>query len=193
MEKNIQHAIEVLNHGGIVIFPTDTAFGIGCRIDREESIKRLFTLRNRPETKAVPVLVGSQEMAKKYFRPITSEIQKLMDAYWPGALTIVYFAQTDKIPDLVRGGGKTIGLRMPDHPDLLTIINAVGVPILGPSANFAGDTTTFRMEDLDPELVKRVDFVLTGVIKGNHQASTVIDCTKQPFRVLRQGGVVVNR
>src|SRR3990167_6731761 len=105
--NNWQKALEVLKDGGIVIFPTDTAFGIGCRIDNEKSIERLFKIRNRPENMAVPVLVNSVEMAKQYLMPITHDVQKkLIKVYWPGALTIVLPCRTDNVPSLVRGMGE---------------------------------------------------------------------------------------
>src|SRR5690348_10879973 len=103
---DVAKAIEVLKDGGIVIFPTDTAFGIGCRIDDEDAVKRLFTIRKRPETKAVPVLVSSLHMAQKYVQEVPQDvIEKLIKPFWPGALTIVLSCKKEMIPDLVRGGG----------------------------------------------------------------------------------------
>ena len=91
MKSDIDKAIGVLNKGGIVIFPTDTAFGIGCRIDNKKSIERLFRIRKRPKNKPTPVLVDSIEMAQKYLLPITDEEVRnnLMKKYWPGALSII--------------------------------------------------------------------------------------------------------
>ena len=114
MEELINKAVSILNSGGLVIFPTDTVFGIGCRIDRPDSVKRLFSARRRPEKKAVPVLVSAIEMAEKYFlSPLPNNVRHLMNVYWPGALTIVYNVRIDKVTPLVRGNGKTIGIRMP--------------------------------------------------------------------------------
>lgn len=188
----IDQAITIFNQGGIVIFPTDTAFGIGCRIDKPGSIKKLFQLRRRPETQATPVLVSSVDMALSYYKDSTEEVMKLMKTYWPGALTIVYNSQTEKIPELVRGGTETIGLRMPNHPDVLEIIKNIGVPILGPSANFHGNATPFTVEELDSKLIKLVDFVLPGECRLK-QASTVIDCTLSPAKILRQGVVILQQ
>jgi len=189
MNKDSLHAAKILEEGGIVIFPTDTAYGIGCRIDDEKAIKRLFKLRKRAETKATPVLVSSLEMASQYWQSVPERVvEKLVKPYWPGALTIVLPCKKEKVPSLVRGGGNTLGLRMPDNDTLLEIISAVGVPIVGTSANFAGDQTPYKFEDLDSELVKMVDYVLPGecLIK---QASTVIDCSIEPWKILRQGAV----
>lgn len=187
----VKNAIDILKDGGIVIFPTDTAFGIGCRIDSEKSIERLFRIRKRPGSQAVPVLVSSLEMANDYVEEIPNEVQeKLVKKYWPGALTIVFSCKTEKVPSLVRGGGMTLGIRIPDHETTLLIIKGVGVPILGPSANFSGEPTPFSIEDLNPELIEQVDFVVHGQTKLK-EASTVIDCSTKPWKILRQGAVVV--
>jgi L-threonylcarbamoyladenylate synthase len=188
----VAKAVQVLKDGGIVIFPTDTAFGIGCRIDDPDAVRRLFVLRKRPEIKAVPVLVSSLHMAREYLLPVSQDvIEKLVKPYWPGALTIVLTCQTDKVPGLIRGGGNTMGVRVPDHLTTLEIIKGVGVPIIGTSANFAGEATPYAFEDLDKELVKLVDFVVQGACHTK-KASTVIDCTSKPWKVLRQGAVHSN-
>src|SRR6185503_15822632 len=163
MNEHILRSIKILEQGGVVIFPTDTAFGVGCRIDEENAIKKLFKIRNRPETQAAPVLVSDVKMAQQYFLQIPNRVkEELIDKYWPGALTIVLPCKKEKVPDLVRGGGNNLGVRMPNHELALKIIEGVGVPILGPSANFHGEETPFRFEDLDPELVKLVDYVVPG-------------------------------
>ena len=185
----IEQAAKIIKEGGIVIFPTDTAFGIGCRIDDEKAIVRLFSIRKRPETQATPVLVADKKMAQKYLQripPVVSE--KLIKHYWPGALTIVLPCVVDTVPSLARGGGKTLGVRMPDHEITLSLIEKVGVPLLGPSANFHGGQTPYSFEELDAELVKSVDFVVKGNCKTK-MASTVIDCSVEPWKILRQGAV----
>ncbi|HSX08939.1 MAG TPA: L-threonylcarbamoyladenylate synthase [Candidatus Saccharimonadales bacterium] len=189
--EEVKKAIQILKDGGIVIFPTDTAFGIGCRIDNEDAVKRLFALRKRPETKATPVLVSDLHMAEEYLQSVPDDvINKLIEPYWPGALTIVMKCQTNRVPSLVRGGGDTLGMRVPDHLTTLSLINGVGIPILGTSANFAGGETPYTFESLDQELIKLVDFVVPGVCQTK-QASTVIDTTQSPWQILRQGAVQI--
>jgi L-threonylcarbamoyladenylate synthase len=187
MNKQISEAVRILNNGGIIIFPTDTAFGIGCRIDNKKAIEKLFKLRKRPQNQPAPVLVANLEMAKEYVKEITDEvITKLINPYWPGALTIVFDCIISKVPELVRGGGNTVGLRMPNNNLVLALINRAGGPILGPSANFHGEKTPFSIKDLNPELVKLADYVLDGECLFNN-ASTVIDVTQNPWKILRQG------
>jgi L-threonylcarbamoyladenylate synthase len=189
MQADIEKAIKIIQEGGIVIFPTDTAFGMGCRIDNENAVRRLFTLRKRPETQATPVLVSSFEMAQEYLEFIPEEVKgKLIGTYWPGALTIVLPSRIEKIPSLVRGGKDTLGVRMPNHPTALELIKGAGVPLLGPSANFHGEQTPYNLADLDGELIKLVDYIVPGECSVK-QASTVIDCTVEPWKILRQGAV----
>ncbi len=190
MEEHIVQAVKILNQGGIVIFPTDTAFGIGCRINSTEAIKRLFALRRRPETQATPVLVSDVVMAQEYLLPIPNDVEELLKKYWPGALTIVLPARTERVPELVRGGTQTLGVRMPNHEVALEIIRHVGVPMLGPSANFHGGKTPYALTDLDRELIKLVDYVVPGNCSVK-QASTVVDCSIEPWKVLREGAVKI--
>lgn len=186
----MEKAIEVLKNGGIVIFPTDTAYGIGCRVDEEESVKKLFTLRRRPSEKAVSILVDSIEMAKQYTVGIDEKVVELMKKYWPGGLTIVLKARVNMVSKQVRGGGETVGVRMPNHQVTLELIKGLGHPILGPSANFAGGKTPYQKEDLDSDLISLVDYLVPGE-NGGKLASTVVDCTQNPWKILREGSVQI--
>lgn len=186
--EEIQKASEVLRKGGIVIFPTDTAYGIGCRMDNEKAVEKLFEIRKRPKNQAVPVLIDSISMAEKYSKRITKKVRKLMENYWPGGLTIILEAKKELVPLLVRGGGETVGLRIPNHPIPLALIKRLNVPILGPSANFHGEKTPYSFFDLDPKIIKMVDYVIKGVCQIR-KPSTVIDVSKNKWVIIRQGAV----
>ena len=191
-EDEIRSAINILNRGGIIIFPTDTAFGIGCRIDNPDAVKKLFLLRHRPAEMAVPVLVSSIKMAEKYLlSPLPDNVRHLMNDFWPGGLTVLLPCRTDSVTPLVRADGNNLGVRMPDHQKILKIIKEVGVPILAPSANFHRDPTPYSFEELNPELVKKVDFAVTGECKFK-QASSVIDCSRIPWKIIRRGTSIIN-
>ncbi len=189
MNSKIDRAVKILNKGGIIVFPTDTAFGIGCRIDSQKAIERLFQIRKRPTNMAAPVLVSSLQMAKKYWEADTQEVEeKLISRYWPGALTIVLAANKSLVPDLVRGGGETVGIRMPQYNQILEVIEKVGVPILAPSANIHGEQTPYSKNMLNKYIVQSVDLVLDGKCTLKN-ASTVVDCTQKPWKVLRYGAL----
>jgi len=187
--NDITQAIEIIKKGGIAVFPTDTAFGIGCRIDDKAAVSRLFEIRKRPSTHATPVLVIDVLMAENYWdSPIPDNVRRFMKDYWPGALTIIFHSKRTSIPSLVRGGGTSLGLRMPNHKTALELIQGVGVPILGPSANFHGHPTPYSYNQLDPNLLKLVDYTLEGICQTG-VVSTVVDCTAYPPKVIRQGAV----
>ncbi|OGG24396.1 hypothetical protein A3A79_04395 [Candidatus Gottesmanbacteria bacterium RIFCSPLOWO2_01_FULL_43_11b] len=188
MKSDVKRAIEVVREGGIVIYPTDTAFGIGCRIDDPKAVDRLFKIRRRPRDQATPVLVDSIKQSLHYLDSPSDIVRRLMKQHWPGALTIIALCKTNLVYSPIRGCGKTLGVRMPDHETARSIIRGVGVPILGPSANFHGAPTPYRFEDLDKKLIKLVDYVVPGrCMLGN--VSTVVDCSVDPFRIVRQGAI----
>jgi L-threonylcarbamoyladenylate synthase len=191
MNNKINKAVEALNKGGIIVFPTDTAFGIGCRIDNEDAVERLFNLRRRPKTQATPVLVSSLNMARKYFESVPKEVEiKLIKKFWPGALTIVLPANKKKVPSLVRGGEENVGLRMPNNKTILEIIEKAGVPILGPSANYHKEETPYALDQLNKDLIKQVDFIVEGKVSLKN-VSTVVDCSVKPWKIIRQGAVEI--
>ena len=172
-----------------MIYPTDTAFGVGCRVDDENAVQKLFTIRKRPTMQATPVLVDTIKMMEEYISDIPDNVvAKLIERYWPGALTIVFPCKVEKVASRVRGGGNTIGLRIPNHPIARTLIREMGVPILGPSANFHSEKTPYEFKDLDPELVKLVDYIIPGECSVKEQ-STVIDCSDKPWKILRYGAI----
>lgn len=186
--EKLRSAVKIIKNGGLVIFPTDTAFGIGCRMDDQKAVARLFKIRKRPEAQATPVLVNSGEMAQKYLQPLDKKAKALMRDYWPGALTLILPCQTEKVISMVRGGGQTLGVRMPRHDIPLAIIYSINVPILGPSANFHGEPTPYEFADLDPKLIELVDLVIPGECSLK-KPSTVLDCSVKPWKIIRQGAV----
>lgn len=185
----LQQAIEVLKEGGIVVFPTETAFGVGCRIDDEKAISRLIKIRRRGRGKPFLVLVSSLQMAKRYWQKLPLEVENLAKKFWPGPLTVVFFCKKHLVLSEVRAGGETLGVRTPPHKIALQLVEGVGVPILAPSANFTGQETPYKFSDLDPEFLKKVDFVLKAHCGKYKKASTIIDCTSKPWQILRGGPI----
>jgi L-threonylcarbamoyladenylate synthase len=200
LEEHIIRAVDILNKGGIVIYPTDTAFGIGCRINDRVAVDQLFKLRKRPLTQATPVLVASEDMALSYYDSPGDIVRRLMRKYWPGALTIIAPCKKNLIYSPIRGGNNTIGLRQPGSETALALIRGAGVPILGPSANFHGDPTPYTFESLDSELTKLVDYVVPASPDAGQggpgegkvgNVSTVVDTTTSPASLVRQGAVTL--
>lgn len=182
-------AIKSLKKGGIVVFPTETAFGVGCQMDDKKAIRRLIKIRRREKGKPFLVLASSLQMTKRYWQKLPLEVENLAKKFWPGPLTVVFFCKKHLVPSEVRAGGETLGVRMPPHKIALQLVEGVGVPILAPSANFAGQETPYKFSDLDPEFLKKVDFVLRIPCGKYKNPSTVIDCTQKPWKILREGPI----
>ncbi len=175
--SNIKKAAEIIKKGGIVIFPTDTVYGIGCRFDNSESAEKITKIKNRPKNLPFPVLVANKNQLENY-ATITPLAQNLIEKYWPGALTIV----------LKSKDGNVTGFRMPNSKLVLDLISLSGIPIIGTSANFHGKNTAANFEQLDPDLIKLADYVLKGDCSGGKE-STVVDATGKGIKIIRQGAI----
>ena len=191
--KNLNKAVSILKSGGVVIFPTDTVYGIGCLFDNPEAVDRIYNIKNRPKNQPFPILVSSIEQVEK-LAIISQQAKKLMSKYWPGGLTIILTPlpiprlSTYSKPGLEQlGKSGKIGFRMPDSKLLQNTISQVG-PIIGTSANFHGQKTPTSLEELDPELIKLVDYVVKGECKKGME-STVVDITSGRIKILRQGAI----
>lgn len=173
--KDLSSAAEILKNGGVVIFPTDTVYGIGCRYDDKDAVDRIYKIKSRSNSQPFPVLVSSVKQVERLVI-ITPSARELIEKYWPGGLTIL----------LKTKDNQKIGFRMPDHQEILSMINLVGVPIIGTSANFHGQPPPASFKKLDPKLIKLADFVLKGKSGGGIE-STVVDITTGKIKILRQG------
>lgn len=185
--EELEYVTDLLKKNGIVVFPTDTAYGMGCSIASKKGIERLYKVTKQPLNKKMPILVSSIDMALQYLQPLKPKVKALMRTYWPGALTIVYPCKVNKVYPLIRGNGPTLGVRIPDHPLPLKIIKKLKFPLIGTSANYPGKSTPFSFNDLDKDLILKVDYVILGTCSLK-KVSTVIDCSVTPFKIIRAGG-----
>ena len=176
--KELLKAAQIINSGGVVIFPTDTVYGIGAKFNDSEAVERIYKIKGTQKTQPFPVLVSGVSQAQKIVT-MNETAKRLAKKYWPGALTIIGKAKD--------GSGK-VGVRQPDHIAPLTIIKESGTPIIGTSANFHGQKAPSNMGDLDLQLAKLADFVVLGECK-NEGESTVVDTTVDPPKILRLGAV----
>ena len=178
LSKDLKKAASILKSGGIVIFPTDTVYGIGCRFDDSKAIDKLYLIKKTPVDQNFPILVSDINQVNKLAK-VTQVAEKLISKYWPGALTIVL----ESLDGLTK-----LGFRMPDSNLVKSLIAEVGVPIIGTSANFSGQTSPKTYEELDPEFMKLAGFVIKGGCQKGIE-STVVDATFDPPKIIRQGVV----
>ena len=185
-----RRALEMLREGAVVVYPTDTVYGVGCRIDDTAAIRRIYDLKGRGMQDPLPVLLADPAQLEDYGRDLTPEARRLAREFWPGALTIIV-RRSDAVPALVAGGGDTIGLRVPDHPLPRALVQELGIAIVGTSANRHGAPSPVTAQQVAFDLGDAVDLILDGGRCPIGRESTVVDATTSHVRVIRQGAVVI--
>jgi len=177
-------AMEVLARGGLVAFPTDTVYGVGAPAFSARSAERIYAAKGRQPEKALPILIADLDSAERVAEPLTGEVRRLARAFWPGPLTLVV-RKLPAVPESV-SRGLTIGLRVPNHRVALELLRAGG-PLAATSANLSGGPDPRSAEEVAAGLGGRVDLILDGGKVPGGRASTVIDCTVWPPKLIREG------
>jgi L-threonylcarbamoyladenylate synthase len=181
-------AIEVLQAGGLVGLPTDTVYGIGCALGAPRGIERLFDAKHRPPDKAIMLLLADAEQAADV-GVFPAAARLLAAAGWPGGLTLVLPQKPGvALPSILTAGTTTIGVRVPDHDAPRALAAAVG-PFPVTSANLSGQPTALTAEAIVADLGEALDLVLDGGPARGGTPSTVVDCSSDLPRILREGAI----
>ena len=186
-EAGIQKAVQLIESGEVVAFPTETVYGLGANALSEEAVKRIFTAKGRPKDNPLIVHVASIEQAET-LGEINDDARHLMETFWPGPFTAVVNKKA-VIPDLVTAGLPTVGIRMPKNKGILEIIRRTGLPIAAPSANISGSPSPTEAYHVETDMMGRVPLILDGGHTEYGLESTVCDLTGETPLVLRPGGV----
>lgn len=185
----IKTAGKIISRNGIVIFPAKCLYGVAANALNESAVKKVFDLKKRPFNKPILVLVPNREMVSDLAVSIPTSAEQIMDAFWPGHITIVMDAKERVSPLITAGTGK-IGIRMPGHPVARALVNHLSFPITGTSANLSGHPGCFNPAALDPCVIKSADLILDGGVLNGGTGSTIIDTTTSPVTLLRQGEII---
>ncbi|MDO9098838.1 MAG: L-threonylcarbamoyladenylate synthase [Candidatus Methanoperedens sp.] len=189
LEPNeIRKASFIIISGGTVAFPTETVYGLGANALDGEAVAKIFRAKGRPADNPLIVHISSREMLNMVARDIPALAFKLMDDFWPGALTIVLKRQ-EGVPDITTGGLDTVAVRMPANDIALALIKGAGVPIAAPSANISGMPSPTKAEHVIKDMDGRIDAIIRGEDSRIGVESTVIDLTVSPPAILRPGGL----
>lgn len=181
-------AVDVLKTGGLLVFPTTGLYGLGADALNPASVEKIFQIKQRDFSKPILVLIKDASELGRIAEKVPGAASALMNAFWPGALTIILEARPE-LPDVLTGNTGKIGIRVPKHPVASALVSAFDGPLTGTSANLSGQGGCSSVAGLDPGLVQRVDMVLdAGPLKGG-VGSTVVDATADQPLVLREGAV----
>lgn len=187
-KEKITKAANFIKNGKIVAFPTETVYGLGVDGLNTEAIKLLFEVKKRPEGKPISLLISNVNDLERLGKDIPQEAWKIIDKFWPGALTIILPAK-DLVPEIIRGKGTTIAIRMPDNKIARSLIESAQTPITGTSANISGDKESTTSQQVMKGLKDKIDLIIDGGKTKLGIASTILDlCGKTPT-IIREGAV----
>ncbi len=184
----IQTSGKILAENGIVIFPAKCLYGVAAHALHSPAVEKVFQIKQRPLDNPILVLVKNLAMVQSLVKHIPQAAHKLMDAFWPGSLTLIFHAR-EIIPEQLTAGSGKIGIRVPIHPVAKAIVEQVDFPITGTSANLSGTTGCTRIDQLPFSMLQKADLILdAGTLKGG-KGSTVVDLTQTRVSILREGEI----
>lgn len=179
---------EIIKNGGIVVFPTETIYGIGTNGLNKEAISRLYEVKQRPTSKPISLLVSSIEMVDMVAKDITDMEYKLMDKFFPGPLTII-LKKKNIVPDNLTNNTDTVGIRMPDNIIAKKLIEYAKVPIATPSANISGKPSGTNIENIMEDFKDKVDYYIDGGQSKLGIGSTIVKIENGYPLILREGSI----
>ncbi len=185
--RKIAQAVEVLRNGGIIIYPTDTIYGLGCDIHNKKAIERLCLLKNIAVKKAnFSFICSNLSHLSQFSKSISTPVYRVLNSNLPGPFTFILEASRE-VPKLIMRNKKTVGIRVPDHPICQLLLQEFGSPIISTSLPESVDVEESTIPDvIYDHYGKRVDAMLSAGVGGT-ESSTVVDCTSGEFEILRQG------
>ena len=187
----LQEPAKIIKQGGIVIFPTETVYGIGANGFDENAIKKVYEVKKRPISNPISLLVNSIDMINEVAKDITEVEYNLIKRFFPGPLTII-LKKKDIVPDVLTANSDTVGIRMPANEIALKLIEYAGVPIATPSANISGKPSGTDITDIMKDFEGKVDYVIDDGPSKIGLASTIVKVIDNVPHILRQGSIPEN-
>jgi L-threonylcarbamoyladenylate synthase len=184
---DLSKAIDLLKSGGVVALPTDTVYCLAASLAHTDAIGRIFDIKGRATTKALPVLVADA-IQMRQVAEMTPLAEMLVRRFMPGGLTLI-LKKKSVVPDIVTGGRDSVAVRIPGHTLTIYVIKAVGSPLTGTSANLSGQGSVCAAEEVRAQIGDRVDLVLDGGRCPGGIESTIVDLTTPMPIIVREGAV----
>ncbi len=177
----------MLLEGGLVVYPTDTVYGLGASMDSEEAVARVFEVKQRERSMPFPILLGTLDQIRRFSESISQQAIALIESFFPGQLTLVFRA-SDSVPSYLLGPESTVALRIPDHPVPIALIQGIRTGMVGTSANLSGRPSAVTAEDARSQLAGKVGMILDGG-KCPGTESTIVDVSKGIPTIVRAGAI----
>lgn len=187
--QDLHKAAALLRAGEAVAFPTDTVYGLGANAKEDVAIQKIYTAKGRPSDKPLILLIHDKRQLLQFTENISDTAQKLMDAFWPGSLTLIFPLRDNTVSTAVTRGKTTVGVRMPNHPIALELLTLADVPIAAPSANLSGKPSPVTAEQVAADLDGRIAAIVSGGTCSIGMASTIVDVSSDLPIILRQGAI----
>jgi L-threonylcarbamoyladenylate synthase len=184
-QREIEKGVKILKKGGVIAFPTDTVYGLGADAFNSTAVERTYKIKNRPKYQQFPLLIADVKQLTVLAEPIPEIAWLLARRFWPGGLTLV-LSKKDSVPGYV-ALRPTIAVRIPNHPVCLALIQHLGNPLIGTSANISGQQAALTAEEVRQQLGRKIDLIINGGKCPGGKESTIVDTTHEPPIILRQG------
>ena len=188
IQKQVEMGISILRQGGLVVFPTDTVYGLGAGVNIPEAVERVYRVKERPWNMALPLLLADISQISEVAESVLPIAWLLAKEFLPGALTMV-LPRSRLVPDTITAGGKTVAIRIPAHPVPVALVRGLGTPIVGTSANLSGKPSALTADEVYSQLRDKVDLVIDGGKCPGGRESTIIDVTGEVPKILREGAI----
>jgi len=183
-----EQGVYTLKQGGVVAFPTDTVYGLGACARIVQAVGRIYQIKGRPRNMALPLLLARVSQIGEVAHPVPEVAWALARSFLPGALTLVLH-KSSSVPDIIAAGGETVAVRVPNHPVPVMLIEGVGAPIVGTSANLSGKPSALTADEVYSQFGGKIDLVIDGGRCPGGKESTIVDVTGKTPIVLREGAI----
>jgi len=186
--QTIVPALEILRSGGVVAYPTETFYGLGVHALNEEAVKKIYAIKKRDFYQPLLILIPHRGVLPLYVRDVPKGALMLIERFWPGPLTLIFFASSH-LPSMLLGEADKIAIRVSSHPIAQALTEWLNAPITSTSANISGAQSPCTAEEVSSQLENKIDLLLDGGRTQGEKPSTIIDVTVSPPRLIRDGAI----
>ncbi len=192
IQQQVEQGVFILKQGGIVAFPTDTIYGLGACANLTQAVERVYRVKERPQNMALPLLLAHTSQISEVADYVPPIAWLLAGNFLPGALTLVLF-KSSSISDIITAGGITVAVRIPDHPVPVALVEGLGAPVVGTSANLSGKPGSLTAEEVYYQFDDKIDLVIDGGRCRGGKESTIVDVTGEKPIILREGAIPIEK